>query len=60
MFHNPRAKFTVLPEIFLSIAHHWFMDWQIKNLIAEFHLYTSMALNIMFRDDAKHDENRSE
>lgn len=51
MFHNPRAKRPVDPEMFPGIAHHFFENCQIKSLLPEFHPYTSFTWNMMLTND---------
>lgn len=51
MFHNPNALHPVSPEIFPSIAHHWFENGAIRSVLPEFHPYTSMTMNLLITDD---------
>lgn len=51
MFHNPKAIHPVPPEMFPSIAHHWFEDGAIKSVLPEFHPYTSMTMNLRVADE---------
>lgn len=50
LFHNPNARIPVPEEIFPSIAHHKFIDGQIRSILPEFHPYTSMTLNFLITD----------
>lgn len=54
MFHNPNAKCPIDPEVFPRIAHHWFVDGQVKSWLPEFHVYNSFTWNVMIagEDDA--------
>ncbi len=51
MFHNPHATYPVNPDMFPGIAHHWFVDGQIKSLLPEFHVYNSLTWNITIADE---------
>lgn len=51
MFHNPSAKYPVDPNMFPSIAHHWFENGVIRSIIPEFHPYTSMTWNLLITND---------
>ena len=51
MFHNPNALHPVSPDLFPSIAHHWFEDGDIRSVLPEFHPYSSMTMNIHIRDE---------
>lgn len=51
MFHNPRASHPVNPSMFPGIAHHWFEGGQIVSLLPEFHVYSSMTMNIVSSGD---------
>ena len=44
LYHNPKAKFPINRDLFPSIAHHYFLEGQIKSYLPEFHPYTSMTL----------------
>jgi hypothetical protein len=50
MFHNPKATHPVPPEMFPSIAHHWFEDGTIRSILPEFHPYTSMTMNMVITE----------
>ena len=50
LFHNPNARHPVPEEMFPSIAHHKFIDGQIRSILPEFHPYTSMTLNMLVTD----------
>jgi len=50
MFHNPKAIHPVSPEMFPSIAHHWFENGAIRSALPEFHPYTSMTMNMKITD----------
>ena len=44
LFHNPKAKITIDPEIFPTIAHHFLKDnGNILSYIPEFHPYASIT-----------------
>ena len=51
MFHNPNAKHPVDPDMFPGIAHHWFLDGQIKSWLPEFHVYNSFTWNMTIDDN---------
>lgn len=51
MFHNPKAKHPIDPNMFPGIAHHWFVDGQVKSWLPEFHVYNSFTWNMMITDD---------
>jgi hypothetical protein len=55
MYHNPNAKHPVDPDMFPSIAHHWFENGSIKSVIPDFYPYTSMTLNLLITDDKAED-----
>ncbi len=46
MFHNPNARFPVNPEMFPSIAHHFFEDGDVRGVIPDFHPFSSMTMSI--------------
>ena len=43
MFHNPNALCPVPEELFPSIAHHHFQDYQIASRLPEFYPYSSVT-----------------
>ena len=51
MFHNPPAVQQVTPDMFPSIAHHFFENGQVKSLLPEFHIYSSFTWNWMLTGD---------
>ena len=51
MFHNPNAKHPIDPAVFPGIAHHWFVDGQVKSWLPEFHVYSSVTWNMMITDE---------
>lgn len=50
MFHNPNATHPIDPNMFPSIAHHWFEGGQVKSWLPEFHVYNSFTWNMMITD----------
>ncbi len=50
MFHNPRAKHPVDPELFPGIAHHFLDGDVMRSIIPEFHPYSSITLVIIPTD----------
>lgn len=50
MFHNPKALRPVDPNLFPSIAHHWFEDDIIRSTVPEFHPYSSMTFNMLLKE----------
>jgi hypothetical protein len=47
MFHNPKAKIPINPDIFPTIAHHFLKDdGNIESCIPEFHPYASITSHI--------------
>lgn len=46
MFHNPNATHPVDPNLFPSIAHHFFEDGMVRSIIPEFHPFMSMTLHV--------------
>ncbi len=50
LFHNPNARHPVPKEMFPSIAHHKFIDGQIRSILPEFHPYTSMTWNMLITE----------
>jgi hypothetical protein len=53
IFHNPKARHPVDPEMFPGIAHHFFEDGQIRSWLPEFHPYSSFTWNILITGDEK-------
>lgn len=51
MFHNPFALHPVNPDMFPGIAHHHFVDGQLKSIVPEFHPYSSFTWNVMVKSD---------
>lgn len=51
MFHNPNALHPVNPELFPSVAHHFFEDGQIVSNLPEFHPYSSTTSILNVVDD---------
>lgn len=45
MFHNPNAVHPVAPELFPSIAHHFFDEGMVTSIIPDFHPLVSMTLH---------------
>lgn len=58
MYHNPKAKHPVDPNLFPSIAHHFFENGMIQSIIPDFHPYSSITLNVLVSggDEIKVDE----
>lgn len=52
MFHNPRAKHKVAPDMFPGIAHHVFEGGKVKSLLPEFHPYSSFTWNMMLTGES--------
>lgn len=52
MFHNPNAEHPVPEELFPSIAHHRFIDGQLRSRIPAFHPYGSVTFNFRATDAA--------
>jgi hypothetical protein len=46
MFHNPNAAHPVNPELFPSIAHHFFEGGMVRSIIPDFHPMMSMTLHV--------------
>lgn len=55
MFHNPKAQTPIDPSLFPGIAHHFFVDGQIRSILPEFHPYSSLTWNIHPRDEGAGD-----
>ena len=46
MFHNPNATHPVNPDLFPSIAHHFFEGGLVRSIIPDFHPMMSMTLHV--------------
>lgn len=47
LFHNPRAKIPINPDIFPTIAHHFLKeDGNIESWMPEFHPYASVTTHV--------------
>lgn len=46
MFHNPNAAHPVDPELFPSIAHHFFEEGMVNSIVPDFHPMMSMTLHL--------------
>ncbi|HEX9392016.1 MAG TPA: hypothetical protein VF928_11950 [Usitatibacteraceae bacterium] len=47
LFHNPNAVYPVPEEMFTSIAHHKFIDDEIRSSLPEFHPFSSVTYNFL-------------
>jgi hypothetical protein len=50
IFHNPRAKFPLDPDMFPGVAHHFFQDGMITSILPESHIYSSMTSNLLLTE----------
>ena len=52
VFHNPRAKHPIEPEILPNAAHHWLLkDGQMQSLMPTFHPLASSTTTIVVKDE---------
>lgn len=52
LFHNPNAIHPVDRNLFPNVAHHYFVDGQIRSYLPEFHPYWSYTWNLLPVKDA--------
>ena len=50
IFHNPNALIPLNPELFPSVAHHFFKDENIESFFPDFYPYSSMNQNIVIKE----------
>ena len=50
IFHNHNAVLPLDPELFPSVAHHFFEDGRIISIFPEFFPYSSVTQNIIIKD----------
>ena len=52
VFHNPRAKHPIEPEMLPGAAHHWLLEeGQMKSLTPTFHPLASITSTILVKDE---------
>lgn len=49
LFHNPNARQPIDPEIFSGIAHHFFIDGEIRSIDRPYRWLSSVSMNIVIK-----------